>query len=395
MTNTLIIDPDLQERRRSRVPRHPGGRDDAEVLDTLAALTHSIREQSRFLGLDRLDALADAVDRIVQTARDNGGTLSPEVRAIVFEATGRIKRFLETFDTAAREPDDSDGDLIARLNRVAGIDSPIGTGVTGRPEVTGRPDVAVRPESTLRKAGRSLLKNGLARTLQRALQRLVPNWVFDANRLAVCETALSEWWGAAPAPERHYRWATPGDTDLLRSRGLSPVEIEQFFALRARGAILEQDGELIANLWVVPNHWTAFGWIDFALAPDELYGASSFVMPAYRGHRIHHQTRSFAYGALAAQGYTRVLTLIETLNHSSLRASAHKPRRSLGTLSYVRFLGVVVLCLNGTWHAGFWNRRRPFTLTYDLLVSGAGSRATHSLSHRPQMPSEKPFRPVA
>ncbi|NQV20895.1 MAG: hypothetical protein HQ511_05700 [Rhodospirillales bacterium] len=375
MTDTLINGPrDLRKPRDRRDPSLPEGRGDAEVLDTLAALTHSIREQSRFLGLDRLDALADAVDRIVHTARDNGGTLSPEVRAIVFEATGRIKRFLETFETTAREPDDSDGDLIARLNRIAGIGANTDAPVVR--DVAERPDVAGRPESTLRKAGRSLLKAGLARTLQRALQRLVPNWVFDINRLEVCETDLSEWWGAAPAPEWRYRWATPEDTDLLLSRGLSPAEIERFFAHGARGTVLERDGELIANNWVVPNHWTAFGWIDFALAPTELYGASSFVAPAYRGHRIHHQTRSFAYGTLAAQGYTRVLTLIETLNRSSLRASAHKPRRSLGTLSYIRFLGLVVLCLNGTWRAGFWSRRRPFTVTHDLLCSGAGSRTT-------------------
>jgi GNAT superfamily N-acetyltransferase len=220
---------------------------------------------------------------------------------------------------------------------------------------------------------RSLHTTGFMRTVQRALQRFVPVWAFDMNRMAVCEVDLTEWQGAKPDPQWNYRLATPEDAELLMSRGLSRFEVDRFFDCGAFGSVLEIDGQLIANNWAIPNHWACFDWIGFELEPDEIYGASSFVAPAYRGQRIHHQTRSFMYGQMAALGYRRAITLIEVLNKSSLKASAHKPRKYHGFLSYVRLLGLIVYKLNGKWGVGFWNQKRPLALTYRMLKADQGT----------------------
>jgi len=222
------------------------------------------------------------------------------------------------------------------------------------------------------------LKMGPARVAQRILQHLVPPWLFDTNRLTISELKITEWRGAKPDSKWNFRWATRDDTDLLMSRGLSRTEIDEFFAHGARGSILESDGELITNGWVIPNRWVCFDWIEFQLEPGELYGASGYVAPAHRGQRIHQQSRNFIFGNLAEEGYLRSVTLIESLNRSSLRADANKSRHYHGHLGYVRFLGVVTFRLNGIWRVGFWNRRQPFPMSYSMFNPDAMPAQTDS-----------------
>lgn len=370
--------------RRPASPRADAAEDahDADSRDRALDLVRVITERAGYLGLERVTALAAAVERVLSGAEGGAAWASPKVRALVHEATDRIKTLLRAVEDTGAEPAGADTVLLAHLNAAASrgagaanVDpdtallarlSAAATLSAGA--VAAVPRDGLKGETRVQKFLFSLHTVGLARTLQRTVQKLVPAWLFDANKLAVCETDLSEWRGAAPAPGWNYRWATPADTELLTSRGRSVDEVERFFAHGARGTILEIDGNLIANNWVIPNHWTCFDWIRFELGPTELYGASSFVAPEYRGRQVHQQTRSFAYGCMAGQGYERVFTLIEALNRSSLRAGAGKPRRYLGYLSYVRVLGLVVFHLNGTWRVGFWNARRPFSLTHDLLA---------------------------
>ena len=323
-------------------------------------LARTITTSAGYLGLERVEALAAAVNGVLSGADGDTAWASPRVRALVHEATTQIKVLLRAVEGTGAEPEGDDAELMAHLNAAA----------TTTAGTAALPKGAHPSDTRIDKFMFGLRTVGLARTLQRSLQTLVPAWVFDANKLAICETDLSEWLGAAPAPEWNYRWATRTDTELLTSQGGSADEVERFFDHGGQGTILEISGKLIANNWVIPDQWTCFDWIRFELGPTELYGASSFVAAEYRGRRARHQTRSFAYGCIAGQGYERVYTTIEALNRSSLRASAHKPRRHLGYLSYVRLFGLIVFRLGGTWRAGFWNNRHPFTLTHDVLHAG-------------------------
>jgi hypothetical protein len=336
---------------------------DLDSLDRVTALIDGFQSSFSEAGYVRLEALANAIQQVLTSARDTDAPLSSEARALVFQGTDQIKKLMLSLYDTGHEPLGDDADLIAQL--MATLSS----------AVVAASDVAIPitspagpvTENVFQKAARSLRNVGIARTAQRLCQRVLPSWAFDANRLAVCEVDLANWHGARPDAQWNYRWATPEDTELLMQRGLSRAEIDRFFSHGARGTILEIDGELIANNWAVPKQWACFDWIGFDLASDEIYGASSFVAPSHRGQRIHHQTRNFLYGSLATEGYQRSITLIETLNKSSLRASAGKPRQYHGHLSYVRVLGLVVYKLNGRWGAGFWNKSHPLMLTYDMV----------------------------
>ena len=355
----LATSPHIQPRRRS----------DNRALNVIGSLMAGFENNFGELNLIRLETLAHAINKALNVTRDDRAHMSTADRGLIYEATERVKKLLLAMDSTDHEPEGNDFELILRLGALhdpVPVPAPNPSHVLKLPKFTpaGR-------DSVLVKIWRSLLTTGFARTAQRFIQRLVPAWLFDINRLAVCEVDLAKWHGAKPDSNWNYRFATRDDAELLMSRGLSRFEVDRFFDHNARGSVLEIDGQLIANNWAVPEKWTCFDWIGFELAPDEVYGASSFVAPDLRGQRIHHQTRSFLYGHLAAEGYRRVITLIEVLNKSSLNSIAHKPWQYLGFLSYVRVLVLVIYKLNNTWGMGFWSQSRPLKVTYQMLLHHA------------------------
>jgi hypothetical protein len=229
---------------------------------------------------------------------------------------------------------------------------------------------------TLRKARLSLRNSGLARTAQRALQRAVPDWLFDINSLIAIEIDFAEWRQPPTAAEWPHRWADESDLEVLTRGGLSETEVRAFFAQGARAALCAKDGKLVGYTWYPTSDWTAFGWIRIVLE-GEVYAAAAYIAPEFRGRSLHNETRRFAYPALAALGYTRLVSFAEHLNRSTMRAGRTSNRRYIGRLSYVRLLGLVIFRLDGKWGAGFWNRRRPMELSFDVF-----DRESFRLSHK-------------
>lgn len=217
--------------------------------------------------------------------------------------------------------------------------------------------------STIQKARLSLGKAGVARTAQRALQRLVPHWLFDFNSLVAQELKFADS-VLPPVDEKwRHRWAGEDDFDVIIQSGIPPHQVRAFFAGGARAALCVKDGRLIAYTWFLPNPHTVFDWI--RVIPDrDVYIAAAFVAPEFRGRKISFETRKFAYPALAALGYTGIISFVEALNRSSIRTTHAGVRRYIGRLSYVRLLGLVIYRLNGRWGAGFWNRARPYDLSF-------------------------------
>jgi len=214
---------------------------------------------------------------------------------------------------------------------------------------------------------KSIRKTGLLRSFQRAVQRLVPHWVFDSNSLVAVDYDLEEWLVVRPDEKWHHMWVDEQDDHLIENGGLSDADIRKYRLHNGRAHIVVQDDETAAYSWVIPNQWDIYDWIRVRLAPGEFYAAGTFVAHTFRGQNLQGEIRKFAWSQLAIEGQSRVMTFVERLNRSSLRSQVKPARRYVGRLTYVRLLGLVIYSLDGKWRAGFWNRHRPFEISFDMF----------------------------
>ena len=90
----------------------------AKILDNIFRLVHTIKGTCGFLGLPRLAALAHAAETLMGKFRD-GMSVTEEAVTLVMFTIDRVKEILQELERNEREPEGSDSDLIASLERMA------------------------------------------------------------------------------------------------------------------------------------------------------------------------------------------------------------------------------------------------------------------------------------
>lgn len=203
---------------------------------------------------------------------------------------------------------------------------------------------------------------------------MVPAAVFDTNSFVAVEYILDEWRNIQTDEKWRHRWATAQECSQLKFGGLTDREIEAYRDRNARAHIIVKDNETVAYAWVIQESWDVFGWAQIRCAPGEIYSAGAYVAVAHRGRRLQGELRKFGWSQLADEGYERAVTFVEMLNRSSLRSQVKPARRYIGRLWYIRILGLVIYSIDGKWGAGFWNKDRPFELSFDMFDRAAPSR---------------------
>ena len=98
----------------------------AEILDNIFRLVHTIKGTCGFLGLPRLEALAHAAETLMGKFRD-GTSVTPDAVSLILESLDRIKEILGALEQMETEPEGSDQDLIEQLDRL----SDVGAAATG------------------------------------------------------------------------------------------------------------------------------------------------------------------------------------------------------------------------------------------------------------------------
>ncbi len=153
---------------------------------------------------------------------------------------------------------------------------------------------------------------------------------------------------------------------MLTHGGLSIAEVRAFWDRGARASICVHDGRLVGYSWHTSDNYLAYDWIRIRLN-GQIYVSTAYLAPEFRGRRIHSENRYFAFPALGELGYDRVISLIESLNRSSLHSGRDEPRHYVGRIWYLRLLGLVIYRIDNKWGAGFWHRGRPFDLSFDVF----------------------------
>jgi len=90
----------------------------AEMLNTIFRLVHTVKGTCGFLGLNRLAKLAHAAETLMGQYRD-GTPVTVEGVSVILASIDRIKEILTGLDRDGAEPPGSDADLIGRLQMLA------------------------------------------------------------------------------------------------------------------------------------------------------------------------------------------------------------------------------------------------------------------------------------
>ncbi len=89
----------------------------AQILDNIFRLVHTIKGTCGFLGLPRLESVAHAAENLMDRFRD-GAPVTEEAVSVILEALDRIKEIMADLESSGEEPDGSDKDLIDTLARL-------------------------------------------------------------------------------------------------------------------------------------------------------------------------------------------------------------------------------------------------------------------------------------
>jgi two-component system chemotaxis sensor kinase CheA len=90
----------------------------AEMLNTIFRLVHTVKGTCGFLGLNRLAKLAHAAETLMGQYRD-GAPVTVDGVSVILSSIDRIKEILNGLERDGTEPPGSDADLIAKLQMLA------------------------------------------------------------------------------------------------------------------------------------------------------------------------------------------------------------------------------------------------------------------------------------
>jgi two-component system chemotaxis sensor kinase CheA len=109
---------DLVDAQLVRFEQEPNN---AQILDNIFRLVHTIKGTCGFLALPRLEALAHAAEALMSKFR-SGSPVSSEAVTLILATLDRIKDLLDELEQNQREQDGSDRDLIGALEHLAGAE---------------------------------------------------------------------------------------------------------------------------------------------------------------------------------------------------------------------------------------------------------------------------------
>ena len=90
----------------------------AQILDNIFRLVHTIKGTCGFLGLPRLEALAHSAETLMGQFRD-GIPVTPHAVTLILASLDRIKELLAVLEQTQAEPEGADDDLIGKLDELS------------------------------------------------------------------------------------------------------------------------------------------------------------------------------------------------------------------------------------------------------------------------------------
>ncbi len=175
--------------------------------------------------------------------------------------------------------------------------------------------------NSLKNLPRKLREVGPLYTGSLLLNRLLPGLCFnqllffemEASSTQLCSSSLDD---------LRFVWGGPEDQAQLEELGQAPEVLRARFSAGHRVAMLLQGEALRAYLWYASGcfYEEELG-LEFCFAPDEIWIYDGVVAQGFRGMGLYPWLSSRAAQELSAEGYQRLLFMIEALNRNSRRGS--------------------------------------------------------------------------
>lgn len=198
---------------------------------------------------------------------------------------------------------------------------------------------------------------GLAGVLVRTLQRL-PDQLLHTQWYAVLESHPRPADRRAAIPEvETLRWAGPEDAAALATLTRSESVIRERLA-RGDMAILTEVGDrIVAHVFFRQGEYDESN-IQFTIADDERWVYDGYVAEDMRGRRTHPRLVQCGVDRLGDRGLVRAVSTIDHLNRSSLRASAARGARQIGSVLSLEVAGVTLSSVRWVGERRRWRLHR-------------------------------------
>ncbi|MCT4654523.1 MAG: chemotaxis protein CheW [Cohaesibacter sp.] len=199
----------------------------AQILDNIFRLVHTIKGTCGFLGLPRLESLAHAAETLMGKFRD-GAPVTEESVSIILKSLDRIKEIMGELEASETEPDGSDEDLIDHLDRLAGIGKyagqAVGAAAPASADVAEEPAVAQEAPAEVYQVLERELKEGEVSLddLERAFREADGPDDFDIE--ASAKEAAEEAIAAAAADKRAHK--QPAKVEAAKPKEKTPKDAE-------------------------------------------------------------------------------------------------------------------------------------------------------------------------
>ncbi len=211
---------------------------------------------------------------------------------------------------------------------------------------------------------RKIREVGLLYTIQITVERLIPDALFRLRGAVFVDIDLRESRGNTGL-DREVQWATEADLDALAIGYRTPAELRKRMRDGARVAYVERDGKVVSFAWFQPDFGDLNGWLRMTSLPGEdVWSIDAWTISAYRGQNLYPRILGVACAEFARAGYTRMLSVIMSLNRNSLKASEKIGTKRLVTLYYLRLLGLTLLWGELGFRLGRWSRKRYLEILF-------------------------------
>jgi hypothetical protein len=211
---------------------------------------------------------------------------------------------------------------------------------------------------------RKIRLEGPVYTLQSLAHRFLPE-LFYVNSFVIFALDPERFSESAPAAtetDAPVREAELADIDRLAINGRSRELVRERFAHGARAWILERNGRTLGHAWLDPGGLLSEHCLWLTAGPGDVWAMDGWVDPALRGKGNYTRVKSRAAEVLFGAGKCRILSLVDALNRSSIRANRAIGSRPVARGAVVRLFGISLVVFQGHWHLGHWTPRRPLRL---------------------------------
>ncbi len=169
------------------------------------------------------------------------------------------------------------------------------------------------------------------------------------------------------------REATEDDVEHLAELGDTKESLHQRFESGHRVWVLESEGRFLACDWLLPSDKLISDWLVLDKANGDVWSEVIFVSKEHRGQGLGPALRGHVTQLCRRSGFKRMLGIVDTLNHNSVRAMGKIGYEVIGCLQYFRIFGIAFVHDGTAWRCGLWRKGQPLRISITTMAEAPRS----------------------